>query len=161
LRVFGGRGLRKLIETFDIAARGKVLDQPFPLDIVEVEPEEGFEILSGLNASGFSTPHTDESLAIRLGDSQGRTLVYTSDTGFSGDIGDFASCVDLLIVESSFFKHKKTKKHLSLAEAMEIIKRAAPKRAMLTHFYAEWDGVDFAAEIAKFGADCEVIEAID
>jgi len=31
----------------------------------------------------FSTPHTRESLAIRLTDKNGSALVYTSDTGYS------------------------------------------------------------------------------
>jgi ribonuclease BN (tRNA processing enzyme) len=161
LRIFGGVGLKKLMDTFDIAANGKVLDQPFPLEIIEVEPMNEFEILPGLTASAFSTPHTGESLAFRLEDNRGRTLAYTSDTGFGEDIADFARGVDLLIIESSFFQEKKTEKHLNLAEAILLIRRAASKRAMVTHFYAEWDGVEIAKEIAKLDAGYEVIEAVD
>ena len=32
---------------------------------------------------------------------------------------------------------------------------------LLTHFYPEWDEVDFNAEVAKFDPRCEVIEARD
>jgi ribonuclease BN (tRNA processing enzyme) len=53
------------------------------------------------------------------------------------------------------------KKHLELAEAIFLIRKADPKRAMLTHFYPEWDNVDFAAEVARYGPLCEVIEAVD
>jgi hypothetical protein len=32
---------------------------------------------------------------------------------------------------------------------------------MLTHFYPEWDEVDFASEVEKLQPRCEVIEAKD
>jgi len=32
---------------------------------------------------------------------------------------------------------------------------------MLTHFYPEWDEVDFETEVAEFEPMCEVIEATD
>ena len=44
---------------------------------------------------------------------------------------------------------------------MHLIRKAKPKRAMLTHFYPEWDAVNFDEEVAKFSPMCEVIEATD
>jgi len=32
---------------------------------------------------------------------------------------------------------------------------------MLTHFYPEWDDVDFEKEVARFDAPCQLIEAVD
>jgi hypothetical protein len=32
---------------------------------------------------------------------------------------------------------------------------------MLTHFYGEWDEVDFEKEVARLSPGCEVIEARD
>jgi hypothetical protein len=32
---------------------------------------------------------------------------------------------------------------------------------MLTHFYAEWDDIDFGPEVAALDPKCEVIEAVD
>ena len=48
---------------------------------------------------------------------------------------------------------------LELAEAIFLIRKAKPRRALLTHFYPEWDGVDFEKEVSKFEPRCEVIEA--
>ena len=39
--------------------------------------------------------------------------------------------------------------------------KAKPKRVMLTHFYPEWDEVDFQSEIRRFDPMCEVVEAVD
>ncbi len=44
---------------------------------------------------------------------------------------------------------------------MYIIRRAEPKKAVLTHLYPEWDAVDFQKEIAEFSPPCEVLEAKD
>ena len=160
LKIFGAKGLKKLLEAFDDAGEYKLLKQPFPVEIIEVEPLEKFEILPGVAADTMKTPHTDESLAVRIR-AEDKTLVYTADTAFDKTIRTFAKNVDLLIMECSFFKNKPVKKHLELAEAMYLINQAKPKKAVLTHFYAEWDAVDFALEVERFSPPCEVLEARD
>ncbi len=161
LKIFGAKGLRNLIEKFDAANEYNLLKQPFPLEIIEVEPLEKFEILPETEAVALKTPHTDESLAIHLRDKNDRTLVYTSDTGFTEEIGTLAQNVDLLVMECSYFKNKPSEKHLELAEAIRLTRYAKPKRVVLTHFYSEWDAVDFQKEVAKLSPMCEVIEATD
>jgi len=161
LRISGGPGLKQLIADFDKAAKGKLLEQTFPVDLVEVEHLERFELLPGVQAIVLSTPHTEESHAIRIEDNSGKVLVYTSDTGFGKELAAFSKHADLLVIESAYFENKKTEKHLELAEAMYLIGKARPKRAVLTHFYAEWDEVDFRVEVAKFDPTCDVIEARD
>ncbi len=161
LKIFGAEGLKKLIETFDGANNYKLFEQPFPLEICEVEPHEEFEILPQTKAVAMKTPHTDESLAIHLRDRDDKTLVFTADTGFTKALGAFARNVDLFVMECSFFKNKPARKHLELAEAMFLTRYAKPKKAMLTHFYPEWDAVDFAREVEKFAPSCAVVEAQD
>jgi ribonuclease BN (tRNA processing enzyme) len=87
--------------------------------------------------------------------------VFTADTGFSDALAAFANRVDLLLAECSFVKNKPVDIHLELAEAVYLIRKAKPKRAVLTHLYPEWDDVDFAEEIARFDPVCDVIEATD
>ncbi len=160
LKVFGPKGLKKLISRFNDVHDYKLLEQPFPVEIIEVEALEKFEIVDNVEAVAMSTPHTDESHAIHIRDNDA-ALVYSSDTGFDDTIAALANRVDLLILECAYFREKLQKKHLELAEAMHIIRKARPIRAMLTHFYPEWDSVDFQAEVRKFSPMCEVIEATD
>ena len=160
LTIFGARGITKLLKLFDEAAGGKLFKQPFPVNVVEIEQREPFEIVPGVRAIALSTPHTNDSHAIRIEDASA-ALVYTSDTGFGKEIAAFSQGADLMIIESSFFKDKKVDIHLELAEAMYLIRKAHPKRAMLTHFYAEWDQIDFEKEVAKFEPVSEVLEAKD
>ncbi|MEP6786788.1 MAG: ribonuclease Z [Acidobacteriota bacterium] len=161
LRIFGPNGIKRLVAGFDAANNYRLLEQPFPVEIVEVEELEKFEILPGVEAVAMSTPHTDESHAIRLRGGDETTLVYSADTGFSEVIGAFANRVDLFILECTFIRDKPIQKHLELAEAMFLIRKAHPKRAMLTHFYPEWDEVNFNDEVTKFEPLCEVLEATD
>jgi ribonuclease BN (tRNA processing enzyme) len=160
LKIFGAVGLRDLISQFDKAGGGKLLKQRFPVEMIEIDHLNNFELLPGVSAIAMKTPHTDNSYAIRIDDGQA-TMVYTSDTGFNKGIASFAKNADLLILESSFLRDKTTAIHLELAEAMYLIRHARPKKAMLTHFYADWDRVDFNVEIGSFDPSCEVIEAVD
>jgi ribonuclease BN (tRNA processing enzyme) len=161
LKIFGASGTKKLVKAFDEANDYKLFRQPFPLEIVEVAPGEEFEILPETRAVALDTPHTDESLALHIRDREDKTIVYSSDTGFTKALGAFARAVDLFLLECSFVKDKAVEKHLQLAEAMYLIRRAHPKRAMLTHFYAEWDAVDFEREVEKFKPSCEILRAQD
>lgn len=161
LKFFGAKGLKKLIENFSGANDYNLFKQPFPIEIVEIEPLETFEILPEIKAVSFKTPHTDESLAIRLTDKDGKETVYTADTGFDKKLGTFARNADLFLTECSFVKNKPVETHLELAEAMYLARYSNPKKMMLTHFYPVWDEVNFAEEIAKFSPSCEVIEAKD
>jgi ribonuclease BN (tRNA processing enzyme) len=161
MRIVGSQGIRELLDRFDRVNDYKLLDQPFDVEIVEVGALERFELAAGLTAIAMRTPHTKDSLAIRIEGETGKTLIYTSDTGFGKEIAAFSKHADLMIIESSYVKNKAVEIHLELAEAMYLIREARPKRAMLNHFYAEWDEVDLNREVAMFDPLCEVIEAVD
>jgi ribonuclease BN (tRNA processing enzyme) len=149
LLIYGGRGLKKLLGAFDDAYNYKLFEQPFPVEVREVAPRSSFELLPRLCAQTFSTPHTRESLALRLTDESGASLVYTSDTGYTEALGKFAAGVDLFMMECSFPRNKPIETHLELKDAMQLAQRAAPQRVLLSHLYPEWDGIDLAAEAKK------------
>jgi ribonuclease BN (tRNA processing enzyme) len=149
LTIFGGDGLKKLFRAFDEANDYGLLKQPFPVEIREVAPRREFEILPGLRADTFSTPHTRESLALRLTEEHGASLVYTSDTGYAEALATFARGVELLMMECSFRRDKPVETHLELADAMRLAAQAEPRKMLLTHLYPEWDEVDIAAEALK------------
>ncbi len=161
LSIFGPNGLRRLLEGFDGVYSYKLFEQPFPLEILEIEQLEEFELAPGLTAVALKTPHTPESHAVHVRDKAGGSLVYTSDTGFSDTIDAFARRVGLLVIEASFPKNKPTEKHLELAEAIYIVRRAEPQIALLTHLYPEWDDVSFEDEMKKSPGLRKVVKAFD
>jgi ribonuclease Z len=160
LMIYGGYGLKKLLAAFDEAGDYDLLKQPFPVEVREVAPRTEFELLPGLAARTLSTPHTRESLALRLADADGNSLVYTSDTGYTDALGALAEGVDLFIMECSFRRNKPIETHLELKDAMQLARRAAPRKVLLAHLYPEWDGIDIAAEAAKLWPG-ETIAATD
>lgn len=153
LRIFGCEGITKLLQAIDESHNYKLFEQPFPLECHEFAPTEEpqpIEMAGGLSAQIISTPHRPESLAIRLTDTSGTTIVYSSDTGYSESLAEFAHGADLLILECSFYCDKPTGKHLELSDAMRIAKLAGPQKVLLTHLYSEWDEVDLETEAKKF-----------
>jgi ribonuclease BN (tRNA processing enzyme) len=146
LRVFGPAGVENLLHVFDQANNYQLLHQPFAIEFIEIEAGAKFEILPGLTAQTLSTPHTRESQALRLTDADGASLVYTSDTGPSEQLADFARGVTVLLIECSFRLNKPIQNHLELTEAITIARRAMPETVILTHLYPEWDGIDLVGE---------------
>lgn len=146
LRIVGCQGITKLLKAIDEANHYRLFELRFPIEIQEVSGDAQFDLLPGLRAQTFSTPHTSESLALRLTGADGASIVYTSDTGYSEELAAFAQHADLLILECSFWRNKPTAKHLELAEAMQMAERAKPGKLLLAHLYTEWDGVDLERE---------------
>jgi ribonuclease BN (tRNA processing enzyme) len=160
LRIHGPAGLRRLVDAVNDSNNYRLFEQPFRIEIVEVGANEDFDILPGISASALSTPHTKESLALRLKDDDSKLFVYTSDTGFSEDLALFAKDAALLLMECSFRRNKTVQKHLELADAIRVAHDCAPEKLVLTHLYAQWDNVDLAAEARELWSG-ETIEAKD
>ena len=160
LKVVGPCGLRDVFAAIDAANNYRLLSQPFEIEFVEVRPGSDFEILPDVVAGTVATPHSRESLALRLIESREKSVVYTSDTGFSEELVPFAKDVDLLLMECSFRRNKPLQTHLELAEAIKLAQECAPGKLVLTHFYPEWDSVGIVSE-AKLLWSGETIEATD
>lgn len=146
MSIYGPPGLKDLIAAFDSAYDYGLLKQPFACEVIEIEPGREFEILTGVRAKTFSTPHTDESSAIRIEDDSG-SLAFSADTGYSTNLGVFARDVDVFLIECSFTKDKPVQIHLNLSDIEQIARFAKPKKIVLTHLYPEWDGHPDPAEI--------------
>ncbi len=160
LRIFGPPGLGKLLDVIDGSYKYGLMEQPFPIELVELTTLRDFQVFPGMTARTFSTPHTDESRAIRITDAKGSSLVYTSDTGYSDELAEFARGVTVLLMESSFWKKSPVESHLTLADALKVAQSAEPETLILTHLYPEWDGVDLVNEAAQIWQG-QVIAATD
>jgi len=161
LRIFGPPGIVELVANYSDVHDYRLLEQDFPVQVFEFDELEKYGILPGVEAVTMSTPHTDESHAIHIRDSDGKTFVFTSDTGFTETLSPLIQNADLLLMECSFVKEKPVAVHLELAEAAYLIRKTNAKRVVLTHFSPEWDDVDLEREIERFDPPGEVIQAYD
>jgi ribonuclease BN (tRNA processing enzyme) len=93
--------------------------------------------------------HREESLAYRITDAAGKSIVYSGDTDISENLVVLANGADLLICESALPDELKSPGHLTPSLAGDIAARANVKHLVLTHFYPECETVDLVSQCQK------------
>ena len=136
LVVIGPRGLDRVMEGLRHAFGAKLFDPQFPVEVRMLEPGQTVELGPGSILSVAKTPHTEESLAVRI-EGAGRVICYTGDTSFSEDLSSFFSLADVLISECSFLARRGGVAHLSVEDAARMASLAKAVRLVVTHFYFE------------------------
>ena len=100
--------------------------------------------------STFPVDHTASSLAYRIEDKNGNSIVYAGDMGFDEGISSLASGTDLLVLECSLPAGVNTEGHLTPAQAGRLASLSGAKKLMLVHFYPEVMSTDISGECRKF-----------
>lgn len=128
-----------------------------------------FHVLDGvgsLQLVGFTirwerVRHAVEAYAVRV-ERDGRSLVYTGDTGECESIERLAQGADVLLAEATFPERLQEAGaafvHLSGLSAGRLAARAGARRLLLTHFFPCTDPVEEAdAAAAEFGGPVEAV----
>ncbi len=134
LTLLAPQGIEKILMGLKAAFGEKIFTPKFPFQVQVVEPCKSFSINDRCRLDFAKTPHTDESLAIRIFD-QHQSISYTGDTAFSPDLIRFFQQTDLLVSECSFKERKDQGRHLSIAEVAHLAEAAQVKKLVATHFY--------------------------
>lgn len=95
--------------------------------------------------------HDIPCLAVKLTSRNGKTLVYSGDTGYCQAIIDFARSADVLLIESSFYDWQAgiMNGHLTAGEAGRIAALAGAGLTILTHFPHYGELEQLAAEASR------------
>lgn len=104
------------------------------------------------------TVHPIETLAMRI-TAEGRTLLYTSDTGPSSPVTEFATGADVLLTEATLEEPDANlaEVHLTAEEAGEMAAAAGVGRLVLTHIWPKYDSELIAKKAKKaFGGDTQL-----
>ncbi len=158
LDIWGPRGIHELFVRLDAAFGSFILDPGFPLRFHELAFEDEVEMGSGVRLGTHKTPHTDESVAVRL-DSAGASVGYTGDTGPSDTLGAFMQGTDVLVCECSLLDAEVGDNHLSPSRAADIAGTARPGLLVLTHVYPHvLEREDLRALVREAGYDSGEIE---
>ena len=88
-----------------------------------------------LNIETAKTLHTNESIAYRISDQNGKSITYSGDTDFCEPIIALAQDTDILVIECSFPTAMKVAGHLTPAEVGKIAQECKCKHVILTHIY--------------------------
>jgi ribonuclease BN (tRNA processing enzyme) len=141
LTLIAPRGIERILDHLKQAFGEKVFTPKFSFDLIAIEPGERLHLNDECTLSVAKTPHTDESLAVRI-ESRGSALCYTGDSGPSQDLARFFYEADLLISECSFRESKAGVPHLAIADVARLAAQAKSRKLVVTHFY-------FAVEEAR------------
>ncbi len=110
-------------------------------ELAEYEPGSPFTA-GGCDITATAVPHyTMDAYALRVS-AGGRTLVYSGDSGPSGDLVAAAQASDLLLCEATLLSaevERSLRGHLTLEEACATFQASGAKRLLLTHRPAELD----------------------
>ncbi len=94
----------------------------------------------------IKSKHTDSSVSYRI-EYNGKAIVYSGDTDYSGEIIKISKNADLLILECSF--PYKAEGHLTPDLCGKIAAKANAKKLVLTHFYPECELIDIKKQCSK------------
>lgn len=126
----------------------------FPLELVEIVPGQPVEFL-GRNITTRQVSHSSRvapPTGIRMS-SDGKTIGYSGDTGWTEELVILAEATQLFICECNFFFQNPSTTHMSYKTIMENTGRLRTERLILTHLGEEaLDNVDkIDIEIAEDG----------
>jgi ribonuclease BN (tRNA processing enzyme) len=141
VEIIGPVGTASLFERLAAAYGAWVTAPGFTVSIREIAPTEAVELPGGTILRAHPVPHTPESVAYSM-ERGGRRIIYTGDTGPSGELAAWAHGCDLLVCECSLPSAMGIPGHLTPEQCGELAEAAAPKQLALTHFYPPVEGVD-------------------
>ncbi len=95
-----------------------------------------------LTISTIPVKHTPQSIAYRIDDSRGKSIVFSGDTDYCEELSELAQGADMLVCECAAPENAKVQGHLIPSEAGRIAKKAGAGKLVLTHFYPECDRND-------------------
>jgi ribonuclease BN (tRNA processing enzyme) len=159
LTIVGPRGLDRVMDGLKLAFGSNLFDTKFPIAVRLISPGERIELGRDSTLSVMKTPHTPESLAVRI-ESAGRVLCYTGDTAYDDDLVGFFEGANVLISECSFREPRDGVSHLSVSEAARLASEARVSKLIVTHFYFNVDEAELKNEL-EHGYHGEVIIGSD
>lgn len=147
LSVIGAHGLKNFYKGVLGVFGDTILPSMF--DLYLKEEQEATVIGDKTELSIKPVEHSDNSIAIRYKDVDGKILCYSGDTDYCVNIVELARKADLLILECSFPDEGKVRGHLTPSYAGRIAREAETKSLLLTHLYPVCDGYDILSQCKK------------
>jgi ribonuclease BN (tRNA processing enzyme) len=140
IKIIGCRGIKQLFHNLTIAYGHWVVPDHFSIEWHE--EGEGTIFVNDLVIKTLPVNHIESSIAFRIEDRNGNSVVYSGDTDYCLNIIKLAYKADILILECSFPEGMKCDGHLIPSLAGKIARESQCKKLVLTHFYPPCEGED-------------------
>jgi ribonuclease BN (tRNA processing enzyme) len=134
LEILGPVGLAALLQKTSELYDANLFRQDFPVSIRELRPGDAVTLGDGVTLRVAKTPHTDESLAVRV-EAAGRAFAYTGDTMWSDELPRFFRDADVLVAECSHITLPPGSRHLDMHQTARLAADSGARRLVATHFY--------------------------
>lgn len=123
----------RLFNTMFPNTRGDLVRLRSRLKFVVLEPGDN-KRLGQVRVETIRTPHMrrEASLALKLG-FDGKTIVFSGDSGWSDHLVDFAAGADLFLCECTYFESAHLDFHMNYPQLQERRERFDVGRMILTH----------------------------
>jgi ribonuclease BN (tRNA processing enzyme) len=149
LGVLGPAGLAAHVDAVTRLHEVELERLGYPVEVVELAPGAARALAPGVTLRVARTPHTRESLAVRLDDAAGGSLGYTGDTSPSDELADFFRGVDVLVSECSFLDDPRATPHLTVDAVAALAARAGARHLVASHFYFDPERDAAASRLAR------------
>jgi ribonuclease BN (tRNA processing enzyme) len=150
LTVLGGTGLNAFYEGLQGAYGHWIVLPEAQMSVMELDAAPDAPLAFGdFRLTARPTQHRPESLAYRIEDRRGHSIVYSGDTDECSSLPELARNADMLICEAAMPDHLKVPGHLTPGLAGRIAQKANAKSLVLTHLYPECDEVDIVKQARK------------
>lgn len=150
LQVMGGKGLKQFYNGLQGAYGQWIVLPDDKLALQEIDILDGETLVfDDFKITARPADHRPESLAYRVEDVNGTTMVYSGDTDECDAVAALAHKADLFVCEAAMPDELKTPGHLTPASAGRLAAKAAARRLVLTHLYPPCEGVDIAKQAGR------------
>lgn len=145
--VYAPAGARNHIQPLFSEANPAKFDQVF--NFYTLEDQASYQVGS-LTFTSLTVPHLKPTYGIRV-EAEGKSLFYTSDTGYSPKLIEYAQGVDLLLAECTLLKQHAGEPvaHLTTVQVGQIAKAAGVKQVVLTHLWPHFNRDQILAEVQE------------
>jgi ribonuclease BN (tRNA processing enzyme) len=134
LTVVGPPGTEDRVRELHRAMYRELSTRPLPFEVRYVPVKDGEQVaIGGVELRGFAVPHQQHELSLgyRL-QADGKTILYSGDTGWTEALVTQSRGVDLFICECCYFDTR-TDFHLDYPRIAEHRARFGCRRLVLTH----------------------------
>jgi len=154
LRIWGPPGLERHLEQFRNIWGRSLEPRRRELEVTELRAGQPITLPGGACIEPFVVDHpqdrwADVCFGYRFVDGEGRTAIFSGDTGPCPGLTDAARRADLLIVECSTSDELATPGHMTPGQVGELCAASRPKRVVLTHQYPPAAALDLAELVGR------------
>ncbi len=155
LTIMGPTGLMQWYDNLTRVHGQWIEPERYTINWIETADEK--HLFKGFSVQSAPVQHSQASIAVRIEDGSGKSLVYSGDTDYCEGIIDISRNAATVLLECSCPEGHKVEGHLTPSLAGRIARESGCKSLVLTHLYPACDCHDLMGPLRhEFDGPCEL-----